>query len=495
MVKGSGFSTGSTGPVTVTLTNDGVQRLKDVEVSVTAPSGGTVTATSPVTVPEIEPGASATATFAVTMGDAPAGHDVEIDATATYRVPPTRTASSGRKQQVRGAEFSPSLTPYTNLSDAFNNVAITTDSDTNPAGLNGGFDGAGGTFSQESLDAATGVGGASLSDGASAGATVDYQGTKFTMPDVAAGTKDNVVASGQSVALSGTGSAVAFLASGAGATSGTVTINYSDGTSSSATISVPSWYYHGQSTGPAVPVVQSLGKNALKGHANPTLTYDLYDVTAPITAGKTVASVTLPNDDLLHVFAIAVAPHTPVSPIFSSFEQALDNLAITDESAPNPPGLNGGFDGGGNTFDQQALNAATSLNGAILSNGASAGRDDHLQRGGAEDAGRACRHGGQRRGSRPDDQDLRYGFCRGPARVRRGSNERHAHRDLHRRDDNIDRPVRCRVGTTTARRQVAPCRSCSPWDETRPAVQPTPRTTTTCTYSVHPSPRARRSPR
>ncbi|GAA5009711.1 NEW3 domain-containing protein [Actinopolymorpha pittospori] len=250
MVRGSGFSTGSTGPVKVTLTNDGVQWLKDVEVSVTTPSGGTVTATSPVTVPEIAPGGSATATFSLTMGDAPAGHDVEIDATATYRVPPTRTASSGRRQQVRGAEFSPSLTPYTHLSDAFNNVAITADSDTSPAGLNGGFDGAGGTFSQESLDAATGVSGAKLSDGASAGATVDYQGTVFTMPDAAPGTKDNVVASGQTVALRGTGSAVAFLASGAGATSGTVTVNYTDGTSSSATISVPSWYYHGQSTGP-----------------------------------------------------------------------------------------------------------------------------------------------------------------------------------------------------------------------------------------------------
>jgi hypothetical protein len=46
----------------------------------------------------------------------------------------------------------------------------------------------------------TGVGGARLPDGASAGATVDYQGTVFTMPDVAAGTKDNVVSAGQTVA-------------------------------------------------------------------------------------------------------------------------------------------------------------------------------------------------------------------------------------------------------------------------------------------------------
>lgn len=372
-VSGSGFSTGSTGPVTVTLTNDGIQSLKHVELSVTPPSGGTATATSAVAMPEIKPGATASATFNVTVGDAPAGGNVEIDATATYRVPPTPFAVYGPKRQARGAGFSPSLTPYAKLSDAFNNVAITADSDTTPPGLNGGFDGGGGTYSQEALAAATGLNGTVLSDGASRGATVDYQGTVFTMPDVAAGTPDNVASTGQIVTLSGTGGAVALLATGAGAASGTVTVNYTDGTSSSATISVPSWYYHGQATAGAVPIVQTMGKNAGKGHVDPQYTFDLYDVTAPITAGKTVASVTLPDNDQIHVFGIAVAPQAPVSPVFSSFEQALDNIGITDEAAPNPPGLNGGFDGGGNTFDQQALNSATGVNGAILSDGASPG--------------------------------------------------------------------------------------------------------------------------
>jgi hypothetical protein len=372
-VRGSGFSTGSTGPVSVTVTNDGVQSLQHVTLSVTPPSGGTATPTSPVAVPEIAPGASWRATFTVTVGDAPAGGDVEIDATATNRVPPTPSAASGPERRSHGAGISPSLTPYTQLSDAFDNVGITSDSATTPPGLEGGFDGSGGTYSQESLDAATGRNGTLLSDGASPGATVNYQGTRFTMPDVPAGSKDNVASAGQIIALGGTGEAVAFLAAGAGAASGTVTIHYTDGTSSAATISVPSWYYSGQATGGAVPVVQTLGRNAGKGHIHPNYSFDLYEVTAPIAEGKTVASITLPDNPKLHVFDLALAAKAPVKPVFATFEQAYDNIAITDEATPNPPALNGGFDGGGSTFSQQALNAATGVNGATLSDGASPG--------------------------------------------------------------------------------------------------------------------------
>ncbi|MEV0838663.1 NEW3 domain-containing protein [Actinocatenispora sera] len=372
-VRGSGFSTGSTGPVTVTVTNDGVQSLKHVTLSVTLPSGGTVTPTSPVAVPEIAPGASWQATFTVTVAAAPAGGEVEIDATAVYRVPPTPSAPSGPKRRSHGAGFSPSLTPYAHLSDGFDNVGITSDSDTVPAGLDGGFDGSGGTYSQESLDAATGLNGAVLSDGASPGATIDYQGTRFTMPDVPASRKDNLASAGQIISLHGTGEAVALLAAGAGAASGTITINYTDGSSSAATISVPSWYYSGQATGSAVPVVQTLGRNAGKGHVHPNYSFDLYEVTAPIAQGRTVASVVLPDNRKLHVFDLALAARAPVKPVFASVEQAYDNIAITDEAAPNPPALNGGFDGGGSTFSQQALNAATGLDGATLSDGASPG--------------------------------------------------------------------------------------------------------------------------
>ncbi|MGW5360112.1 hypothetical protein [Actinopolymorpha pittospori] len=57
-----------------------------------------------------------------------------------------------------------------------------------------------------------------------------------------------------------------------------------------------------------MPVVQSLGRNKATGPANPTNHYDLYLLSAPIVAGKTVASVSMPTNGLFHVFALTVAP-------------------------------------------------------------------------------------------------------------------------------------------------------------------------------------------
>lgn len=367
-VTGSGFSTGATKPVTVTVTDNGLQPLDDVRLSLRLPSGWTSAATSPVSTATVQPGGSASATFSVTAGTVAAGGDAEFGATASYRAAPV-----GRRLQATGQDDSPSLTPYSALSDAFNNVAITDESDTTPADLNGGFDGEEGSFAQQALDSATAQNGALLSDAGAPGSTINYQGTVFTMPDAAAGTPDNVSANGQIIALNGTGAAVALLVSGAGATSGTVTVNYADGTSSSATVSVPSWYYHGQSTGGAVPLVQSQGKDAGKGYEDTQDSFDLYDVTIPVTPGETVASVVLPEVSAFHVFSVAMAPQLPVSPVFTSFARALDNVAITDESDPDPAGLSGGFDGGNDTFDQESLDAAAGLNGATLSDGAAPG--------------------------------------------------------------------------------------------------------------------------
>ncbi|GAA5009704.1 hypothetical protein GCM10023317_45800 [Actinopolymorpha pittospori] len=197
---------------------------------------------------------------------------------------------------------------FSSFEQALDNVAITDESAPNPPGLNGGFDGGGNTFDQQALNAATGLNGAVLSNGASPGATITYSGAVLRMPDVPAGTVDNVVGSGQTIKISGTGSAVDLLAAGAGATSGTLTVTYTDGSTTSTDLSVPSWYYSGQATGSAVPVVQSLGRNKTTGPANPTNHYDVYLLSAPIPAGKTVASLTMPTNGLFHLFALTVAP-------------------------------------------------------------------------------------------------------------------------------------------------------------------------------------------
>ena len=59
----------------------------------------------------------------------------------------------------------------------------------------------------------------------------------LALPQVAAGQPDNVVADGQRIAVSGTGNALSFLvASTEGATTGSGTVTYSDGSTQNYTL-------------------------------------------------------------------------------------------------------------------------------------------------------------------------------------------------------------------------------------------------------------------
>jgi glucoamylase len=114
------------------------------------------------------------------------------------------------------------------LEQAFNNVGITA---TASAGA-GNFDGIGDSFS------ATGL----ASDALSPGARLLHDGLQLTWPEVAAGTPDNVLSDGQTVALTGTGSTLGIVgASAYGSANGTFTVNYADGTSSSAPVTLSDW--------------------------------------------------------------------------------------------------------------------------------------------------------------------------------------------------------------------------------------------------------------
>ena len=66
------------------------------------------------------------------------------------------------------------------------------------------FDGAGNTYSAQALTAA----------GLAAGAAVTHDGITFTWPDVPPGQPDNVVAQGQTILLSGSGTTLGFLGAG-----------------------------------------------------------------------------------------------------------------------------------------------------------------------------------------------------------------------------------------------------------------------------------------
>ncbi|KAF4409824.1 MULTISPECIES: SGNH/GDSL hydrolase family protein [Streptomyces] len=173
----------------------------------------------------------------------------------------------------------------------FDNVATGDDADPGRAD----FDGAGGSLSAQDLAAA----------GWTPGRTLSLDAARLTWPRSAPGTPDNVRADGQPVRLHGRGDAVTFLVAGTGGTAtGTGTVRYRGGATSTFTLTAPDWR-----TGP-------LGTKALAlPHVNtPDGQLDesarLYAVSVPADRRRTVESVVLPRDPGprtdLHVFAASV---------------------------------------------------------------------------------------------------------------------------------------------------------------------------------------------
>ncbi|WP_084743306.1 GH92 family glycosyl hydrolase [Amycolatopsis australiensis] len=179
-----------------------------------------------------------------------------------------------------------------------NNAGISPDS--KPAAAN--FDGGGWSYSADALAAA----------GATPGATITSDGLKFTWPSFPAGDPDNVIAAGQTVNVSGSGRLALLGAASNGNASGTLTVTYTDGTKSTATIGFSDWTLGGGGAQPAFGnriVLSTPYRNASGG--DPQQIRTMVFGTNPITldAGKTVASVTLPGNvsgGALHVFAIGI---------------------------------------------------------------------------------------------------------------------------------------------------------------------------------------------
>ncbi len=181
-------------------------------------------------------------------------------------------------------------------SAGFNNTGVENDGSSNAD-----FDGWGYAYSAQALSAA----------GASPGSRLTASGMTFTWPNVSAGAADNYKAGGQTVAVSGSGS-IAFLGAATnGPSSGTATVNFTDGTTQSVTLSFSDWTLNGGSasvqSGNAVALSTSY-RNTSSG-TKENVTTNVF-ATSPIAlrSGKTVASVTLPasvNQGALHVFAIA----------------------------------------------------------------------------------------------------------------------------------------------------------------------------------------------
>ena len=92
--------------------------------------------------------------------------------------------------------------PAPNLAATFDNTGVTDNSDTSPSPGFEGFDGDGTTYSAQGLATA----------GLTPGSTVTADGLTFTWPNVPSAQPDNTMAEGQTIAVSGSGSKLGFLA-------------------------------------------------------------------------------------------------------------------------------------------------------------------------------------------------------------------------------------------------------------------------------------------
>ena len=281
-ITAASLKAGKPGRVTVTVSNNGPTAMKKAKVTLAVPNGWTVQPKRQ-TLGRIRAGASAPAVFTVTSTKPQPGPNDDVLTAGVAATSKHGTVDlTGYFDLLRNVA-------YSNIAAAYNNVGVTSTDDPTP----GNFDGTGNSFNAELLAA----------QGLTPGATVTANGYSFTWPNVAPGVADNVQAAGQLIKLSGTGDTLAFLGSEAGDRSDTVTVHYTDGSTSTGTVGFPNWSFSDATEFGAKLAFSTKGRNTPTGLADTAYDYRLFTNTVPVDPGKQVASVELPQDSSIHIFA------------------------------------------------------------------------------------------------------------------------------------------------------------------------------------------------
>jgi beta-glucosidase len=315
---------GDTLMATAALPNNGPQPLSNVNFTLTAPSGWTVTPTGPTTFASVPSGQTATTTWDITVPSEATPSVNEVDFAGTYRDANGQSSLPEDSAQVS--------IPFGSLADARDTVGITDDSAPNGGNLDGG----GRSYSQQSLAAA----------GLSPGATVKAGGVTYTMPNLPAGQPDAVATTGQAIAFTGSGLTLGFLGMAAnGEKSDTGSIIYTDGTTQTYTLTFPDWFTNNVN---GVSGDQLVGSATINGQGFQGHIVGFYAAEVPLEPGKTIADVVLPTDSNMHIFAMGLG-----EPL-ASLSDAFNDTGISDDSNHS----NANLDGGGHSFSQQSLDAA-----------------------------------------------------------------------------------------------------------------------------------------
>lgn len=276
---------GSETTATAVFSNTGDQAKNNVTLGIKVPSGWSVKSSSGTSASSVPAGASATATFVVVPGAGSAAGLQSLEATGQYK------DSLGGSHNLSGANQLD--VAYGSLAGAYNAVSVTT-----VAGkATGNFDGGGATFSAEQLASATvpsgGVEpGSKVSVTAADGSSIDY-----SWPTAGPDVNNSAALNGQTVALSGSGTHLAVLASAASGSgvSPELTLIYADGTRQKQTVFFPNWLQPKDLGGGAL-AISSQGRNNANG-PSPEYTqykYQVFSNTLRLIPGKQLAAVTLP---------------------------------------------------------------------------------------------------------------------------------------------------------------------------------------------------------
>jgi beta-glucosidase len=272
---------GSTLAVTTAFTNGSTQAVRQARTTLSLPTGWTATARTPASFPLVQPGQTVTAQWTVTVPATASGGTASLSATTRY---------AGSAHRPPGTGTAAVKVAYPTVAAAYDTVGVTDDADPAP----GNLDGSGYSFSAQAL--------------ASVGVTPGASLAGFTWPAAAAGQPDAVTARGQVIAAQGSGSTLSFLVAGTnGSQSGPVTVTYTDGSTSTTTITTADWYANAAIAGCTL-VVTTPYWNRPAGSTQPAdHKVSLYSTAIPLTAGKSLAYLTLPGNTSLHVFATAVS--------------------------------------------------------------------------------------------------------------------------------------------------------------------------------------------
>ncbi|CAG7618146.1 Beta-glucosidase [Actinacidiphila bryophytorum] len=275
---------GATQTVKQSFTNTGDSTVRDVRLGLELPTGWTAKpAPGAQTAPRtVRPHSTVSADWTVTApADAAAG-------------PATLTAKASYELEGHTSRTADTTTtvPYATTAAAYDNAGISADSDPSTGELDpGGY-----SLSATQLAAV----------GYTPGATVTAGGLSYTWPDTRPGEPDNIAAAGQVIRLQGQGSRLGILGTGIGsAHSGTVTVTYTDGTSTDLAVDLPDWYSN-KAGGNAQLAVTTANWNRPPDDTLGNHAVSLYTTGGALDPGKTVATVTLPDDSGFHVFALSL---------------------------------------------------------------------------------------------------------------------------------------------------------------------------------------------